>query len=53
VATTSLDQFFDLDTILDSSDAERDEEKKQAPCYIVHPREDHVTQKANEMIQQG
>lgn len=53
VATTELDTFVGLDIELDSSDAERDEMQKQSPCYIVNPREDHVTEKAQEMIQAG
>ena len=53
VATTELDKFIGLDVDLDSSDAERDELLKQNASYIVHPREDHVTAKAFEMIQEG
>jgi hypothetical protein len=53
VATTELDKFIGLDIDLDSSDAEKEEMQRQAACYIVHPREDRVTDKAYEMIQAG
>ena len=51
VATTQLDKLMDLDTILDSTDTEKEQVHK--PCYITHPKEDKITQKANEMIAQG
>jgi hypothetical protein len=53
VATTELDNLMGLDIELDSSDAEKDEMMKQAACYILNPREDHVTQKAQEIIESG
>ena len=50
---TKPDEIFGTESEVESSDAETFELHKQKPCYIVEPREDRVTELANQMVAEG